>query len=136
MAKRKSVVNESVVEVPVEVDASKDVDVVEDGFVVGEDVEVVFENVDVKVVFAPVPVSVEKELFLFPGDLRIGNGGVGVADLQKLLNKALGGTLNVDGQFGPWTKAALVKFADVYGYGRAGILTKPIWDELIRISNS
>lgn len=69
-----------------------------------------------------------KEL-VYPGQLKKGNSGAKVRQLQEWLSLN-GHALAVDGDFGPATHAALSAFQDAAGLGVSGKLTKTSFEHL------
>ncbi len=67
--------------------------------------------------------------FNFTQNMKLGSVGNEVMELQKFLNNAGFGTLVVDGNFGPMTKAAVIKFQlanGLVGDGVVGPLTRAV----------
>jgi hypothetical protein len=67
---------------------------------------------------------------------RSGDKGSGVKAVQTALNRAgADPQLNVDGDFGPTTKAAVVAFQIVHGLEADGVVGEYTWDALIKAVN-
>ncbi|MBY5904163.1 DUF3380 domain-containing protein [Rhizobium leguminosarum] len=67
-----------------------------------------------------------------PTILRIGTSGVDVSQLQEKLRK-LGYTVNVDGDFGPATKQAVMKFQEDHDLQADGIAGPLTWSVIERL---
>jgi hypothetical protein len=63
------------------------------------------------------------------GMLRLGNKGFRVAELQRRL-KSTGADLDVDGEFGPLTDAAVRRFQTAHGLEVDGVVGPRTWDAL------
>ncbi|MCL6598095.1 MAG: peptidoglycan-binding protein [Alicyclobacillus macrosporangiidus] len=68
---------------------------------------------------------------MFPGDLKLGDGGNGVKLLQQALNRASGAGLQTDGAFGPLTQSALITYQQAHGLPATGVCDIRTWQSLI-----
>ncbi len=71
--------------------------------------------------------------------IKEGSNNNFVVDLQKYLNKiALRypsiGALNVDGKFGPKTKAAVIEFQRLFGLTQDGVVGTSTWEAIYNVS--
>lgn len=71
--------------------------------------------------------------------IREGSNNNFVVDLQKYLNKIAVqypsiGMLNVDGNFGPKTKASVIEFQRLFGLTQDGIVGTSTWEAIYNVS--
>lgn len=68
--------------------------------------------------------------------LRNGSKGFRVKALQYMLNYHVKAGLSVDGDFGPATRGAVIKFQKAKGLSQDGIVGKNTWGKLISVNQS
>ncbi|WAH36758.1 glucosaminidase domain-containing protein [Alicyclobacillus dauci] len=77
------------------------------------------------------------EAHMFYGQtIQVGSAGTNVVTLQLYLNKTMNSGLQVDGQFGPATKQAVLNFQSKYGLAQSGTWNYGLWKTYIEPSYS
>ena len=76
--------------------------------------------------------AAEKEMDDDMDTIRSGSKGAQVRTLQRLLNAIMGAGLDVDGDFGPATKTALVAYQNARGLEIDGICGPASWKRLLK----
>ena len=69
------------------------------------------------------------------GTLSIGSKGASVIELQTVLNAA-GAALEVDGNFGPLTQAALIAYQQAHGLTADGVCNSATWGTLNAVADT
>ena len=80
--------------------------------------------------------ALEKVDFISPANLRHGDQGEAVKEVQYILNITGYGTLVVDGIFGTLTEATVKRFQLDYGLKTDGIVNTPTWITLLTMDHT